>query len=125
MLGERLEEHDVPVWLINTGWSGGGYGVGERINIAHTRNMVRAALDGALADVPVQRDAIFGVAVPEAVPGVPGELLQPRATWSDGSAYDAAARQLAGMFVENFRTFEAGVSVDVAAAGPDPDGRPS
>ena len=105
MLVERLERDDVPVWLVNTGWTGGPYGVGERMNIAHTRSMVRAALDGALADVPTRLDPNFGVAVPLSCPDVPAAFLDPRATWADGAAYDAAAaaadddvpRQLRGL----------------------------
>ncbi len=91
MLVERLERDDVPVWLVNTGWTGGPYGVGERMNIAHTRSMVRAALDGALADVPTRLDPNFGVAVPLSCPDVPASFLDPRATWADPAAYDAAA----------------------------------
>ncbi len=94
MLVDRLERFDVPVWLVNTGWTGGPYGTGERMNINHTRNMVRAAIGGALADVPTVDDPIFRVAVPVSVPGVPDELLTPRRTWADPVAYDAAARRL-------------------------------
>ena len=120
MLGERLDRHDVPVWLINTGWTGGPYGVGHRMNIAQTRDMVRAALDGLLRDVPTVTDPVFGVEVPIAVPGVPAEVLTPRGTWADGDAYDAQARRLAAMFVENFERFAGRVSASVAAAGPRP-----
>ena len=83
MLSERLERHDVPVWLVNTGWTGGPYGTGERMGIDHTRTMVRAALQGQLADVPFETDPIFGVAVPTVVPGVPSGILRPRGTWAD------------------------------------------
>ena len=123
MLGERLDRYDVPVWLINTGWTGGPFGTGERMNIAHTRNMVRAALDGKLAGVPTWTDPIFGVEVPEQVPQVPAAVLRPRDTWADPDAHDETARMLARMFVENFSSFVEGVSPAVAAAGPDPDGR--
>jgi phosphoenolpyruvate carboxykinase (ATP) len=118
MLADRLERHDVPVWLVNTGWTGGPYGTGERMRIDHTRVMVRAALSGALAEVPYETDPVFGVEVPTAVPGVPSEVLRPRDTWPDPSAYDAKARALAGMFVENFAAYADGVSEGVREAGP-------
>jgi phosphoenolpyruvate carboxykinase (ATP) len=118
MLMDRLEEWDVPVWLVNTGWTGGPYGVGQRMNINHTRNMVRAAINGDLADVPFVVDPVFRVAVPAAVPGVPTEVLTPRNTWADTSAYDTAARRIAHMFHENFATYADGVSDAVRSAGP-------
>ncbi len=118
MLGERLDRHDVPVWLVNTGWTGGPYGVGERMNIAHTRQMVRAALDGALDGVPTRTDPVFGVEVPTACPEVPSSVLWPRDTWADKDAYDRQARKLAGMFVDNFGQFEDGVSAAIREAGP-------
>jgi phosphoenolpyruvate carboxykinase (ATP) len=118
MLGERLDRHEVPVWLVNTGWTGGPYGTGERMNIAWTRQMVRAALNGALDGVPTRTDPIFGVEVPTSCPDVPDQVLWPRDTWPDSDAYDRQARQLAEMFVENFRHFEDGVSEDIRAAGP-------
>ena len=91
MLVERLERDDVPVWLVNTGWTGGPYGTGERMNIAHTRSMVRAALDGSLGRVPTRLDPNFGVEVPLSCPDVPASFLDPRATWADPEAYDRAA----------------------------------
>jgi phosphoenolpyruvate carboxykinase (ATP) len=118
MLAERLERYGVRAWLVNTGWTGGPYGTGERMNINHTRSMVRAALSGALDGVPTATDPIFGVEVPTACPDVPAEVLQPRTTWADGEAYDRQARALARMFVENFRAYADGVSEDVRAAGP-------
>ena len=118
MLGERLDRHDVPVWLVNTGWTGGPYGIGERMNIAWTRQMVRAALNGQLAGVPTRTDPLFGFEVPTACPDVPAEVLWPRDTWADRDAYDRQARRLAEMFVENFGAFEGGVSEAVRAAGP-------
>jgi phosphoenolpyruvate carboxykinase (ATP) len=118
MLGELLERHGVQAWLVNTGWTGGRYGVGHRMDIAHTRQMVRAALDGKLDGAPTITDPIFGLEVPTAVPDVPAEVLQPRATWADAEAYDAQARQLAAMFVENFRQYESGVAPSVRSAGP-------
>jgi phosphoenolpyruvate carboxykinase (ATP) len=118
MLAERLARHEVPVWLVNTGWTGGPYGTGERMNIAHTRSMVRAALGGKLDRVPTKTDPIFGVEVPTASPGVPAEVLQPWLTWSDQAAYDRQASQLARMFEENFEAYADGVSEEVRRAGP-------
>jgi phosphoenolpyruvate carboxykinase (ATP) len=118
MLTERLVQHEVPVWLINTGWTGGPYGVGQRMNIGHTRAMVHAALDGRLDGVPTVADPIFGVEVPVSCPEVPDELLQPRGTWPDADAYDRKARELAAMFRDNFRAFEDGVPDEVREAGP-------
>jgi phosphoenolpyruvate carboxykinase (ATP) len=120
MLSERLERFDVPVWLVNTGWTGGPYGVGQRMNITHTRNMVRAALDGALDGVEMVVDPIFRVQVPVSVPDVPDEVLQPRSTWDDPEAYDRSARDLAAMFHENFARYAEGVSPRIREAGPVP-----
>jgi phosphoenolpyruvate carboxykinase (ATP) len=103
---------------VNTGWTGGPYGTGERMNITWTRQMVRAALNGALDGVATRTDPIFGVEVPEHCPDVPDEILWPRDTWADGAAYDRQARRLAEMFAENFRGFEEGVSEEIRAAGP-------
>ncbi len=118
MLGERLDRHDVDAWLVNTGWTGGPYGTGQRMNITHTRNMVRAALDGQLDGVPTVTDPFFGVEVPTSCPGVPAEVLQPRGTWTDPEAYDRQARHLARMFVENFSRFEDAVTEGIRSAGP-------
>ena len=118
MLGEKIGRHGVPVWLVNTGWSGGGYGVGSRIALRMTRRMIRAALAGELENVPTTRDPVFGLEVPQAIEGVPTELLDARSTWADPAAYDAAAARLAGMFEKNFRQYADGVSAEVAAAGP-------
>jgi phosphoenolpyruvate carboxykinase (ATP) len=118
MLGERIARHDARVWLLNTGWTGGPYGVGQRMKIAYTRAMIRAALSGALDAVAYEKDPIFNLAVPASCPGVPTEVLMPRATWTSGPAYDEQAAKLARMFVENFKTFERGVAAEVLAAGP-------
>jgi phosphoenolpyruvate carboxykinase (ATP) len=118
MLTERLAAQDVTVWLVNTGWTGGPYGTGERMNIDHTRSMVRAAIDGRLADVPVRRDPIFDIDVPTTCPEVPDIFLDPRATWADAADYDAAAARLAEMFEDNFATYAEGVPTDIRAAGP-------
>jgi phosphoenolpyruvate carboxykinase (ATP) len=120
LLRQKIERHHSTVWLVNTGWSGGPYGVGHRMKISHTRAMVTAALNGSLKDVPTDPDPIFGVHVPVACPGVPPEVLMPRNTWADKNAYDAKARDLARRFVENFKQFSDGVDPKVAAAGPTP-----
>jgi phosphoenolpyruvate carboxykinase (ATP) len=114
----RPAAHDADGWLVHTGWTGGPVGVGHRMPIDHTRNMVRAALNGQLADVSYELDPIFGVEVPTEVPGVPSEVLRPRDTWADKEAYDAKARELAAMFVENFKDYADGVSEAVRQAGP-------
>ncbi|HKG19632.1 MAG TPA: phosphoenolpyruvate carboxykinase (ATP), partial [Candidatus Limnocylindrales bacterium] len=117
-LMDRLDRFDVPVWLVNTGWTGGPYGIGHRMDINHTRNMVRAALNGDLAGVPTVTDPVFGVAVPTAVPGVPSEVLVPRQTWADKAAFDAAAKKIAHMFHANFEAYADGVGRGVREAGP-------
>jgi phosphoenolpyruvate carboxykinase (ATP) len=118
MLVDRLQRFEVPVWLVNTGWTGGPYGVGHRMNIAHTRNMVRAALNGELDAVPTVEDPIFRVAVPTSVPGVPDEVLIPRTTWADEAVFEQTARRLARMFHENFASYADGVSEAIRNAGP-------
>jgi phosphoenolpyruvate carboxykinase (ATP) len=118
MLGERLRQHGAAVWLVNTGWTGGPYGVGHRMRLPHTRTLIDAALSGALEAVPMRTDPVFGVEVPTFVEGVPAELLDPRTTWADPVAFDAQAAKLASMFHDNFRRFEDLVPEDVRAAGP-------
>ena len=118
MLGRLLQEHDAHVWLVNTGWSGGAYGVGKRMKLGYTRAMVRAALAGQLDQVPTASDDRFGLAVPQQVPGVPPEVMRPRETWSDPAAYDAQAKKLAEMFKKNFEKFGSNISPAIAEAGP-------
>jgi phosphoenolpyruvate carboxykinase (ATP) len=118
MLGERLERHEARVWLVNTGWTGGPYGVGSRMSLAHTRAMVRAALGGQLDAIETVADPVFGLAVPAAVPGVPSEVLQPRTTWESPEAYDEQAEKLAAMFRDNFGQYADHVTDAVKAAGP-------
>ena len=118
MLGERLREHGSNVWLVNTGWSGGGYGVGSRMKLSYTRAMVGAALAGELDGVATEADPVFGLHIPAEVPGVPNEVLNPRGAWSEGADYDTAAEKLASMFKENFSHFEDHVPEDVKEAGP-------
>ncbi len=117
MLGEKIDEHNVEVFLVNTGWSGGPYGVGERIKLQYTRAMVQAALNGDLRTVETTVDPIFGLHIPLHCPGVPDHVLQPRETWADKDAYDKKARELAENFKENFKKFT-GVSERIKNAGP-------
>ncbi|MFL5631909.1 MAG: phosphoenolpyruvate carboxykinase (ATP), partial [Gemmatimonadaceae bacterium] len=105
MLGDLLRQHKSNVWLINTGWIGGPYGTGKRIELEYTRAIVHAALAGQLDKVKTQTDPTFGLAVPVEIDGVPPSVLNPRATWSDPAAYDLQAKKLAGMFRENFEKF--------------------
>ena len=118
LLSKKMAEHDATCWLINTGWSGGQFGVGSRIRIPWTRAMLNAALDGDLDDVEFITDERFGIEVPISCSGVPSEILQPRSTWQDGDAYDVVADKLARMFQENFSRYESGVSEEVNAAAP-------
>ncbi|TWI56892.1 phosphoenolpyruvate carboxykinase (ATP) [Halalkalibacter nanhaiisediminis] len=117
MLGQKIDENDVDVFLVNTGWSGGPYGVGKRMNLSHTRAMVQAALHGELRTVETTVDSIFGLHIPLHCPGVPDSVLQPRETWTDKEAYDAKAQELAANFKENFQKFDH-VSEEIKAAGP-------
>lgn len=118
MLGERIERHGAKVWLINTGLTGGPYGVGSRMKLAHTRRLVHAALNGELDAAPTHIDPIFGLAIPDRVDGLPAEILTPRDTWADPAAYDEKAAELAEMFVANFRQFEDSVRPEILGAGP-------
>jgi len=117
-LGRRLAQHGSRVWLVNTGWTGGPAGEGERMPLRYTRAMVTAALEGQLDRVPTSPDPIFGVEVPRGCPGVPESLLDPRSTWREPTSYDAQARRLASMFAENFAGFAPDVAPEVASAGP-------
>nr|MBA2440813.1 phosphoenolpyruvate carboxykinase (ATP) [Rubrobacter sp.] len=118
MLSERLRSHGSQCYLINTGWSGGPYGTGSRIDITATREMVRAVIDGKMDRAETYADPFFGLNVPKEVPGVPTEILDPRKTWDDKDAYGQQARKLAGLFRENFTKFEAEVDRSVLEAGP-------
>jgi hypothetical protein len=118
MLGKLIDEHKSNVWLVNTGWTGGAYGVGKRMSLKHTRAMVADLLDGSLSSAQFDTDPIFGLQVPKSIANVPAEVLNPRNTWSDKSAYDAQAHKLAGMFRENFAKFEKFVPDAVKNAGP-------
>jgi len=118
LLGKQMARHNAACWLVNTGWSGGAYGVGQRMKIGYTRAMIRAILNGSLAQTATTPDPIFGVNVPVSCADVPDAVLQPRNTWQDKDAYDAAARDLARRFNENFKKYEAGVSEAVRAVAP-------
>jgi phosphoenolpyruvate carboxykinase (ATP) len=118
LLGEKLEGTDIKVWLINTGWSGGSYGVGSRMKLSYTRSMITAALTGALDNVAFETLPVFDLAFPTACPEVPSEILNPRATWADKAAYDKTASHLAEQFVKNFEQFAAETSNDILAAAP-------
>jgi phosphoenolpyruvate carboxykinase (ATP) len=116
MLADLMARHGADCWLVNTGWTGGGYGTGNRMPIGVTRALLRAALDGSLARVEFVRDPFFGLMVPKALNGVPSEMLNPRDTWADKAAYDRTARDLVARFEANFATYADAVGEDVKAA---------
>ncbi len=118
MLGRKMQENKVNVWLINTGWTGGPFGTGHRMKLSYTRAMISAALEGKLDKASFHKDPMFGVAIPDECPGVPSEVLSPRDTWADKAAYDEKARYLADLFIKNFEKYEAGVSEEIRAAAP-------
>jgi phosphoenolpyruvate carboxykinase (ATP) len=118
LLGERLSQHGASCWLVNTGWTGGPYGVGSRMKIAVSRAVVASALSGALDGARFSPDPVFKVLVPDQCPGVPREVLRPRDTWADGAAYDVKARELAALFKANFEPYAAECTPEVRAAGP-------
>ena len=118
MLGHLIDEHRADVWLVNTGWTGGPFGVGSRMKLSHTREMVHALLRGDLAKAKTETDPVFGLSVPSEIPNVPAGILRPRSTWPDASGYDAQAKKLAAMFRENFKKYESFVSDAVKGAGP-------
>ena len=118
LLAEKMREHGVDAWLINTGLTGGAYGTGERMSLKYTRAIIDAIHDGSLAQAPTETDPVFGFEIPTACPGVPDEILQPRNTWADPDAYDAQRDKLARRFAENFKKFEDGASEEIKQAGP-------
>jgi phosphoenolpyruvate carboxykinase (ATP) len=118
MLGEKLDAHAATAWLVNTGWTGGQFGEGERMPIGATRALLHAALSGELVGADYRTDELFGFEVPTVVPGVDSKLLEPRATWRDPAAYDRKANELAKMFRDNFAKFAADAGEAVTAAGP-------
>lgn len=118
MLGEKMLKNRVSVWLINTGWSGGPYGIGKRMKLGYTRTMITAVLEGKLDTVAFDTHPVFGISFPKECPGVPSEILNPRNTWADTSAYDEKAKFLAGLFIKNFEKYAGGVDAEILAAGP-------
>ncbi|SHO60310.1 phosphoenolpyruvate carboxykinase (ATP) [Algoriphagus zhangzhouensis] len=120
LFGEKMEKYDTNVWLINTGWTGGPYGIGSRMKLSYTRAMITAALEGKLNDVEFKTHQVFGVQVPQSCPSVPSEVLNPRTTWSDPSEYDKQAHELALAFVKNFNQFMSFASDDILKGAPNP-----
>lgn len=118
MLAERMKKHGCTCWLLNTGWTGGPFGTGHRISIAHTRSLLNAGLEGQLKDVPYRKDKVFGVDVPTKCPDVPAEILDPANTWASKDEYWKKYDELAGRFIENFKKFESGCAPEIIAAGP-------
>ena len=118
MLGQKMTANSVNVWMINTGWSGGAYGIGKRMNLSYTRAMISAVLNGKLNDAEFTEHPIFGMLIPTSCPGVPSTILNSRGTWANAEAYDVKAKELANLFIKNFEKYKAGVSATIAAAGP-------
>jgi phosphoenolpyruvate carboxykinase (ATP) len=118
MLGERMRATGADVWLINTGWSGGAYGVGNRMKLSYTRAMITAALKGELDSVSFENHPVFHLAMPTSCPNVPAEILNPRNTWAEGAAYDAKAGELAKQFVNNFSKYASEANEEIMSAAP-------
>ena len=118
LLAEKIRKHDSKVWLVNTGWSGGPYGVGSRFKLKYTRAIIDAIHDGSLAAEESYKDPVFGVAIPKACANVPSELLDPKKTWADAAEFDKTAQKLANLFHDNFKKFEDGASEEIRNAGP-------
>ncbi len=118
LLGNKMEKHEVHVWLVNTGWSGGPYGVGKRIKLKYTRAMITAAMEGKLDEVEYERHPVFGIYMPQSCPEVPAEILNPRKTWEDKAAYDKKAEALARQFIQNFEKFAENANDEIKAGGP-------
>ena len=118
LLGEKMQKHQVNVWLVNTGWSGGAYGVGKRMKLAYTRAMITAALKGEFENIAFEADPVFGLCIPAGCPNVPAEILNPRNTWADPAAYDKKANELALAFINNFKQFEDGATEEMLASYP-------
>jgi phosphoenolpyruvate carboxykinase (ATP) len=118
-----MKQQNVKVWMVNTGWSGGVFGKGNRISLQYTRAMITAALEGRLDGVEYSPHPVFGMAMPQSCPGVPPELLNPRNTWPDPAAYDQMADEVAGWFIKNFGKYADGVDSEILAAAPVPGGK--
>jgi phosphoenolpyruvate carboxykinase (ATP) len=118
MLGKKMKEHEVNVWMINTGWSGGPYGIGHRMKLSYTRAMITAALEGKLDQVDFEAHPVFGMLMPTSCPDVPAQILNPRNTWADKDLYDSKAKSLGAEFINNFKKYASGVSEEILAAAP-------
>ncbi|MDA9865034.1 phosphoenolpyruvate carboxykinase (ATP), partial [Pelagibacterales bacterium] len=118
LLKKKISEFSVDCWLVNTGWSGGVYGVGERISIKNTRHLLNEALSGNLSNIEMRKDENFGFMIPISIAGIDSSILNPRNTWTDPNAYDAQANKLINMFIENFKKFEADVDEKIKSSGP-------
>jgi phosphoenolpyruvate carboxykinase (ATP) len=118
MLGKKMKENQVNVWLVNTGWTGGAYGTGSRMKLSYTRAMITAALNGELAGVGFEQHPVFGLQMPTTCPNVPSEILNPRNTWGNAADYDKKANELAQKFIKNFEQYAEGVSPEILAAAP-------
>ncbi len=118
MLGKKMKEHDVQVWLVNTGWTGGEYGTGSRIKLAYTRALINAVLNGELSNTAYETMPVFNLAIPVKCTGLPSEILNPRNTWANKNAYDEKAKSLAQQFIQNFEKYASGSGKEIATAGP-------
>lgn len=118
LLGEKIHKHDVKCWLVNTGWTGGPYGIGKRIQIKYTRAMLTAALDGRLDNIEYEKEPYFNLIIPKECPDITSEILNPKNTFSDKNAYDEGAKKLANMFIENFKEYESSADENIRQAGP-------
>jgi phosphoenolpyruvate carboxykinase (ATP) len=123
LLAAKMRQHQARAWLVNTGWSGGGFGTGSRIKLAYTRAILDAIHSGRVIEAPRQRHPVFGIEAVTQIPDVPSDRLRPRESWRDAAAYDAAARKLAGLLIENFKKYESGVGTEVRTASPTPVAR--
>ena len=115
---EKLNGTDIKVWLVNTGWSGGAYGVGNRMKLSYTRSMITAAMNGELDNVEFQTQSIFDLSIPTSCPNIPSDILNPKDTWDDKAAFDKTANNLAEQFVKNFEVYEAQTSEAILSAAP-------
>jgi len=118
LLSDKMKEHKVNAWLVNTGWTGGGHGVGSRIKLKYTRAMIDAIHRGDFDNVSFVKDEAFGFEIPQSCPEVPSEVLNPKSTWEDKESFETTKAKLIGLFNENFKKFEAGVNADILKAGP-------
>ena len=118
MLGDKMNENNVNVWLINTGWSGGSYGIGKRISLKHTRAMITAILNGDLSNIEYKKHTVFGLNMPKTCPNVPANILDPRNTWENKDAYDEKANELANAFTENFMQFTSNANPEILEGAP-------